>query len=58
LALGISINPDLFNWPMWLAVSATGGYLMAFITMSFSFCLMCRRENKMGNNFYHSRNQF
>jgi biotin transporter BioY len=43
---------------MWLAVGATGGYLMSFITMLFSYCAIRRREFKMETNYYHPRNQF
>ncbi|CAF1133910.1 unnamed protein product [Rotaria sordida] len=57
LALGQRAERSVFRWPMWLAVGASGGYLMAFITMILSFCsgLICRR--KRGSK-YHAETQF
>lgn len=58
LQLGIAIDRSIFGWPMWLGVSASGGYLMAFLTMMFSCCSQLRRESKMKENYYNPRNQF
>ncbi|CAM2723565.1 unnamed protein product [Rotaria socialis] len=58
LKLGIAIDRYMFGWPMWLAVGATGGYLMSLITMTFSFCAISRRKNKILQNYYRPRNQF
>ncbi|CAF2334980.1 unnamed protein product [Rotaria sp. Silwood2] len=58
LKLGISVNRDIFSWPMWLAIGATGGYLMSLLTMIFSFCAIKKRKNKIKQNYYRPRNQF
>ncbi|CAF0733911.1 unnamed protein product [Rotaria sp. Silwood1] len=58
LKLGISIDRHRFSWPMWLAVGATGGYLMSLLTMIFSFCAIYKRKNKINQNYYRPRNQF
>jgi uncharacterized membrane protein len=58
LTLGYSVNRSMFGWPMWLAVGATGGYLMTFITLIFSCFAICRRKNKMATHNYHKRDQF
>jgi hypothetical protein len=56
--LGVTITSSIFNWPMWLAVGATGGYLMSFITILFSYCAIQRRKSKREQNYSHPRNQF
>ncbi len=43
---------------MWLAVGATGGYLMSFISMLFSYCAIRRRQSTMDENYNHPRNKF
>ena len=58
LVLGYSVNRSIFNWPMWLAVGASGGYLMAFITMLISFCTTVCRQRKRGKNLYYTSNQY
>lgn len=58
IRLGISVDRSIFQWPMWVAVGATGGYLVSFITMLFSYCAIRRRQSKMDTNYYHPRNQF
>lgn len=58
LQLGVAIDRSIFGWPMWLAVGASGGYLMAFLTMILSCCTQLRRETKMRDNYYNPRNQF
>lgn len=51
------INSSMFNWPMWLAVGASGGYLMAFFFMLFSFCAVCcGRRKKTDKNIYRQDN--
>jgi len=58
LKLGYTVNRNIFSWPMWLAVGATGGYLMSFLTMLFSYCAIHRRQSKMNENYLQPRNQF
>ncbi|CAF0724902.1 unnamed protein product [Rotaria sordida] len=58
IKLGISIDRRIFRWPMWLAIGATGSYLVSLITMIFSFCAINRRKNKIEQNYYRPRNQF
>ena len=44
---------------MWLAVGATGGYLMAFITMLLSFCaVVCHRRKGRDKDLYRAENHF
>ncbi|CAF5142320.1 unnamed protein product, partial [Rotaria sp. Silwood1] len=56
-AFGQKVDRLLFRWPMWLAVGASGGFLLAFITMILSFCrgLSCRRKRA---NPYRTETQF
>lgn len=56
--LGVSINRFMFEWPMWLAVGASGGYLMSFITIIISYCTIRRRGNKMERDYDPPRNHF
>jgi hypothetical protein len=43
---------------MWLAVGATGGYFMAFLTMLISFCATVCRQRKRDKNLYYAGNQY
>jgi len=56
--LGFNIDRSMFNWPMWLAVGATGGYFMSITSMLISYCAIRRRQDKVERNYYHPRNQF
>ena len=56
--LGNTIDRRMFRWPMWLAVGATGGYLISFLLMSISFCATFRRRKLIKQNYYHQNNQF
>jgi hypothetical protein len=58
LALGYSVNRSVINWPMWLAIGASGGFLMAFITMLISFCKSACGQRKRDKNLYYASNQY
>jgi hypothetical protein len=58
LVLGYQAQTSIFNWPMWLAVGATGGYLMAFITILGSFCIGVCRQRKRNTNLYYASHQY
>jgi uncharacterized membrane protein len=58
LVLGYKADRSIFNWPMWLAVGATGGYFMAFLTMLISFCATVCRQRKRDKNLYYAGNQY
>jgi hypothetical protein len=58
LVLGYKADRSIFNWPMWLAVGATGGYFMAFVTMLISFCATVCRQRKRDKSMYYAGNQY
>ncbi|CAF1312956.1 unnamed protein product [Adineta steineri] len=58
LTMGYSVNRSIFNWPMWLAVGATGGYLMALLTMLFSFCAVVCHGRKEDRSLNYAANKF
>jgi UPF0716 family protein affecting phage T7 exclusion len=43
---------------MWVAVGATGGYLMALLSMLVSFCTGICRRRKTGRNLLYQENHF
>jgi hypothetical protein len=58
LKMGYTVNRSIFNWPMWVAVGATGGYLMAFLSMLISFCTITCRRRKRDRSLYYQENHF
>ena len=56
LVLGYTVDRSIFRWPMWLAVGASGGFLLAFILMLTSFCstVCCGRRRR--RNLYYAEN--
>jgi hypothetical protein len=58
LVLGYKVDRSIFNWPMWLAVGASGGYLMAFITWIISFCKAICNQRRTDKSSYYARNQY
>ena len=58
LVLGYKVERSMINWPMWLSVGASGGYLMAFITLLISFCAVVCKRRKRDRYLSHSREQF
>ncbi|UJR13462.1 hypothetical protein I4U23_000476 [Adineta vaga] len=61
LVIGYKVDRSIFRWPMWLAVGATGGYLMAFMTTLIHLCSLACRRRKNPDQYKLSeltRNQF
>ncbi len=58
LVLGYKVERKMFDWPMWLAVGASGGYLMSFITLIFSFCRVVCKRRKADKYLTPPREQF
>ncbi|CAF0782699.1 unnamed protein product [Adineta steineri] len=56
--LGITANHRRFNWPIWLAIVSTIGYLVSFITMFSSFLIIYRRNNNMEMHVHRLRDKF
>ncbi|CAF1930951.1 unnamed protein product [Rotaria magnacalcarata] len=58
LSIGQKAETSIFRWPMWLAIGASGGFLMGFISMVLSFCrgLSCRRRRR--DELYSPENHF
>lgn len=45
LVIGYQVNTTVIRWPLWLAVGASGGFLMAWISSLIHFCVgLCRRR--------------
>lgn len=57
LILRYTVDRSIFNWPMWLAVGASGSYFMSLITMLVSFCKAVCRQNKR-DTFYYATDQY
>jgi hypothetical protein len=58
LVLGYSVDRSIFNWPIWLSVGASGGYLMALVTLVSSFCIVVCNRRKRDKHLYMPRDQF
>ncbi|CAF0759040.1 unnamed protein product [Adineta ricciae] len=61
LVIGYKVDRSVINWPLWLAVGSTGGYLMAFVTTLIHLCsIMCRRRDRevLYKQSEFTRNQF
>ena len=58
LVLGYTVNTSTLHWPLWLAVGASGGYLMSSLTMLISLCAVVRRQRRRDKDLLEARNHF